>query len=201
MKPAILLSGTSGLRQNRAIDHACRVSRQTMPKASPSCSIRRLEHADVPAILEIIRNAREEYGLKDRIENVLEPSDHQLFDVYRQPRAAYFVAIEAGSIAGGGGISALSSFDGSTCELQRMYLRPQSRGRGIGRMLVESCIGSARTLGFTRCYLETIAAMTPAISLYEASGFRRLAAPLGNTGHRHNDCWMLLELSADPAAE
>ncbi len=172
-----------------------------MLKTSPSYGIRRLEHADVPAILEIIRNAREEYGLKDRIEHVLEPSDHELFEVYRRARAAYFVAMENGAVAGGGGISALPNFDGSTCELQRMYLRPQSRGRGIGRMLVESCVRAARTCGFTRCYLETIAAMTTAIALYEANGFRRLAAPLGDTGHRHNDCWMLLELSADSSLQ
>jgi putative acetyltransferase len=167
---------------------------QTMTTTT-SCVIRRLEHADVHSILKIIRSAREEYGLKDRIANLLEPSDYDLFDVYRRRRAAYFVAVEDGQIAGGGGISPLSNFDGVTCELQRMYLRPESRGRGIGRRLMESCTRTARALGFARCYVETISPMTTAVSLYEASGFRRLVAPLGNTGHRHNDCWMLLELS------
>ncbi len=102
-----------------------------MLKTSPSYGIRRLEHADVPAILEIIRNAREEYGLKDRIEHVLEPSDHELFEVYRRPRAAYFVAMENAAVAGGGGISALPNFDGRhrTLRVQRV----PSVGRPAGR--------------------------------------------------------------------
>lgn len=41
----------------------------------------------------------------------------------------------------------------------------------------------AASLGFSRCYLETLASMTRARALYESEGFEKLCAPLGNTGH------------------
>ena len=54
-----------------------------MPLVS-TCTIRRLQQADVHAILRILRNARTEYGLATRVEDVLEASDYALFDTYRR---------------------------------------------------------------------------------------------------------------------
>jgi len=61
-------------------------------------------------------------------------------------------------------------------------------------MLLEACIRAAQSFSFARCYAETVVQMSTAIAFYERNGFRRLAAPLGQTGHEHNDCWMLLDI-------
>ena len=76
-----------------------------------------------------------------------------------------------------------------------MYLRPRYRNRGIGKALLDRCIKVASALGYRGCYAETIHEMTRAIALYRSRGFQRLDAPLGDTGHSHNDCWLYLDLS------
>lgn len=161
-------------------------------------TIRRLEAPDVHAVLTVIRDCRREYGLETRVAALLEPSDNNLYETYRGRRCAYFVAVVGGEVVGGAGIARLRGGDGPTCELQRMYLRRASRGHGIGRALLIQCLQAARQLGYERCYAETISGMTTAIAFYERNGFQRLQAPLGATGHGHNDCWLLLQLQLQP---
>ena len=165
---------------------------------SSQLTIRRLQAPDVHAVLKVIGDCRREYGLECRVAQLLEPSDNDLFETYRSRRAAYFVAIAGGEVVGGAGIARLPGDDGSICELQRMYLRQASRGLGIGGALLAQCLQAARQFGYQRCYAETISEMTTALALYERHGFQRLQAPLGETGHRHNDCWLLLQLQLQP---
>ena len=97
-------------------------------------TIRPLERSDVPAMLAIIRDARAEYGLGTRVESLLEPADLALYDTYQRQRALYSVALLDGEVVGGAGVAPLAGADPLTCELQRMYLRRDARGRGIGTM-------------------------------------------------------------------
>ena len=156
--------------------------------------VRHLEAPDVHAVLRVISDCRREYGFQSRVHAILEPSDHNLFEAYRSRRSAYFVALVDSAVVGGAGISRLRDGDSSICELQRMYLRRASRGVGIGHALLQHCVRAARQFGYQQCYAETIVEMTTAITFYERHGFSRLKAPLGETGHGHNDCWLLLLL-------
>lgn len=162
--------------------------------------IRPLQQADVHAVLEIIRAVRREYGLESRVSALLEPSEYSLFDLYQRRRSAYFVAVEGGEVVGGAGIARLADADWLTCELQKMYLRSQNRRQGIGQRLLAACITAAHTFRFESCYAETISAMTPALAFYERNGFQRLTAPMGVTGHNHNDCWMMLNIASPDSA-
>lgn len=169
------------------------VNRET----SQSYVVRRLIPADVPAMVSIIEAARREYGVQRRIQSVLEPADLDLHTAYRGPRSDYFVATHAGVPAGGGGIAPLAGAGEETCELQRMYLSARHRGKGVGKLLLNECLHRAANLRFRKCYAETISEMKAAIRFYEANGFRRLSAPLGSSGHGHNDCWLLLDLAVN----
>ena len=159
-----------------------------------SFSIRCLEPVDVAEVLEIISDCRREYGLANRLTALLEPSDHNLLETYRQRRSTYLVAIVDDEVVGGAGIARLADSDDSICELQRMYLRLARRGLGIGHALLTQCLRAAREFQYRRCYAETISEMTAAIAFYEGHGFQRLPAPMGRTGHNHNDYWMLMSL-------
>jgi putative acetyltransferase len=75
-----------------------------------------------------------------------------------------------------------------------MYFLPSLRGLGAGAALMQRCLEAARAHGFRRCYLETLCGMTAAQKLYERSGFARIDAPLGDTGHGGCNTFMVLEL-------
>lgn len=158
--------------------------------------IRAIEPADVPALLEIIANSRGEYGIADRGVELLEPADYALYENYQRQRALYFVALLGGEVVGGAGVAPLAGADPLTCELQRMYLRASARGRGIGDALLERCLAAAKQFLYVRCYLETVTQMQAALEFYGRHGFRDLQAPLGRTGHEHNDRWMMRPLRA-----
>lgn len=161
--------------------------------------IRPVQPADVPALLAIIASSRREYGMAERGVELLEPADHALFQTYQRQRTLYFVALAGGEIVGGAGVAPLLGADPLTCELQRMYLRADSRGRGFGDALLGRCLDAARQFLYVRCYLETVAEMQPALEFYGRRGFRGLPAPLGRTGHEHNDRWLMRPLRASAA--
>lgn len=169
-----------------------------MPKPD-RLDLRPLEPADVPALLRIIADSRAEYGIADQGVELLEPADHALYATYQRQRTMYFVAVRDGEVVGGAGIAPLAGADPLTCELQRMYLRRDARGRGIGDALLERCLAAARQFLYVRCYLETVHRMQGALEFYGRHGFRDLGAPLGHTGHEHNDRWMLRPLRASAA--
>jgi len=102
---------------------------------------------------------------------------------YSQPRCAYFVVEQDGVVVGGAGVAPLTGGDADTCELRKMYFLPQARGRGAGAAMMQRCLQAARDFGFKQCYLETLGGMDAAMKLYERSGFRRIDAPMGDTGH------------------
>ncbi len=74
------------------------------------------------------------------------------------------------------GCIALRKLDTGICEMKRLYVRPDDRGKGLGKMLVERVISEARDIGYERMRLDTIEpAMPDAVSLYRRTGFREIA--------------------------
>jgi len=59
----------------------------------------------------------------------------------------------------------------ATAEIKRLFVRPQARGKGVGKALVEAAIITAQRLGYGEIKLDTLLEMTGAIALYKAAGF------------------------------
>lgn len=70
----------------------------------------------------------------------------------------------------------VKNLENTVCELKRMYVRSEARGQGIGRMLLEKAIVTARELGYKKMRLDTLPSMQAAISLYQAMGFYEIEA-------------------------
>lgn len=88
---------------------------------------------------------------------------------YARPDGRLLLAQVNGQLAAG---IALRPLDQTACEMKRLFVRPRFRGLGLGRLLAERVIAEARTIGYTRMRLDTVAsAMADAVALYRRIGF------------------------------
>jgi ribosomal protein S18 acetylase RimI-like enzyme len=69
------------------------------------------------------------------------------------------------------GCVAMRPVDADSCEMKRLYVRPQARGENLGRRLVEQLVKEARRAGYSRICLDTLPSMVNAQSLYQSVGF------------------------------
>ena len=157
-------------------------------------SIRPIAPADDDAVASIIRTVMPEFGAGGAGFAVHDPEVDFMSRAYATSRSAYFVVERDGRVHGGGGVAPLAGGAADICELRKMYFLPALRGLGAGRALMARCLDAARDFGFHRCYIETLTGMDAAQALYLKSGFTRIDAPLGNTGHHGCNRFYLRDL-------
>ena len=157
-------------------------------------TIRPIESRDDAAMASIIRTVMPEFGAVGDGFAINDPEVDWMSRAYAEPRCAYFVVERDGMVVGGGGVAPLVGGDSEVCELRKMYFLPALRGIGAGAAMMARCLEAARNLGFKRCYLETLRGMDAAMKLYERSGFQRIGAPMGATGHGGCDSFYLRDL-------
>ena len=157
-------------------------------------TIRTIQAKDNAALANIIRSTLKEFGANHPGTVYFDESTDRLSTLFDIPGSTYFVAEQYGDVLGGGGIYPTIGLPTDTCELVKMYLLPQSRGKGLGAGLLNKCIDFAREKGYGNIYLETMPELKVAIKLYERAGFKRLASAMGQTGHYGCGIWMILNL-------
>ena len=74
------------------------------------------------------------------------------------------------------GCVGIRRFSEGVCEMKRLYIDPEMRGRGLGRQLALEAIKTAQTLGYRRILLDTVPAMRIAMKLYRELGFAETPA-------------------------
>ncbi len=158
--------------------------------------IRPIRADDDAAMAAVIRTVMPEFGATGSGFAISDPEVDWMSRAYAAPRHAYFVLERDGRVLGGAGVAPLAGGDADVCELRKMYFLPEARGSGAGAAMMARCLDAARGFGFTRCYLETLTGMDAAMRLYERSGFRRIDAAMGATGHGGCNRFYLLDLAS-----
>lgn len=156
--------------------------------------IRSIQQSDNQQIAKIIRATLEEFDANKPGTVYYDASTDHLYELFQAERSGYFIAEVNGKMMGGGGYFHSDGLPEDTCELVKMYLLPESRGKKIGAALMLKSMEEARKAGFTKMYLETMPELKRAISAYEKFGFTYLNGPMGNTGHCGCSVWMSKEL-------
>jgi len=101
---------------------------------------------------------------------------------YAPPGGVLLAAVEEDTAGGDGVIGCVGvrpldceTSGSSCCEMKRLYLRQEFRGRGAGRALCAAALDAARRAGYEIMRLDTLSRLTEAIALYESEGFYRVA--------------------------
>ena len=131
--------------------------------------LRAATNADCEQVCDLVFGVLTEYGLKPDPDGI----DTDIRDIEQ----SYF--------SRGGRFSVLEDADGriiatcalyrmaeATCELRKMYIRPEHRGRGYGKRLLEESLSRARRMGFETMTLETATVLKEAVGLYKSYGFK-----------------------------
>ena len=157
-------------------------------------NIRIIQKKDNAALAQLIRKTLKEFGANHPGTVYYDETTDRLFEVFETANSVYYVAELNNEIVGGGGIFPTTGLPNATCELVKMYLYPQVRGIGLGKLLIQKCIDFAKEAGYKNIYLETMPELKQALKTYEKFGFEYMNHPMGNSGHFGCELWMLKRL-------
>ncbi len=72
------------------------------------------------------------------------------------------------------GAVALKAHSKTTCEMKRLFVKPQAHGKGIGKLLSQRIMQEAKKLGYSEMILDSLKRLKPAVALYQSLGFTEI---------------------------
>ena len=157
-------------------------------------TVREIQQQDNAQLEQVIRACFHEFKIPLKGTAYEDEETPRMYESYQKDNEVYYVIDADGEVLGGGGVKPLKDFEGSVCEIQKMYFSPKVRGKGYGKLLFEKCMKAAKELGYKQCYIESASQLKAAIHIYETHGFKHLEGSLGNTGHFSCGVWMIKDL-------
>lgn len=156
--------------------------------------IRKINKVDNLLLAKMIRQVFDEHQAPQKGTVYSDPTTDSLFELFQAEKSLLWVAEIDSEIVGCCGIFPTKGLPEKCAELVKFYLSAKARGKGIGKSLMGKSIESARELGYTELYLESLPEFSNAVSIYEKQGFLKLDQPLGESGHTTCNIWMLKKL-------
>ena len=123
-----------------------------------------------------------------KLQHYGEELNHPL-DKYGPPDGRIYLALHNGKPAG---CIALRRLDENSCEMKRLYVRPEFRNMGIGSLLIQKIIEDAREIGYRCMLLDTLPFLYRAIHMYQSLGFQEI--PIYNNSPMSSAIYMRLDL-------
>ena len=131
-----------------------------------------ITHASTPDDIAEVRTLFLEYAASLGFSLCFQGFDAELAELpgaYAPPEGRLLLARVDGVAAGCVGLRPIG--DGS-CEMKRLFVRPDFHGQGLGRRLATAVVDEGRAAGYTAMRLDTVPSMKAAIGLYSSLGFR-----------------------------
>ncbi len=115
-------------------------------------------------------NARlkRDYDMEFDVETMVE-SDLSDAHKFHPPFGRFYLARLQGRAVG---VGCLKRLEANVGEVQRMYVAPNYRGKGVGRAITHRLIDEARSIGYRQLRLESLNFLHSAHSLYRSVGFQ-----------------------------
>ncbi len=133
-------------------------------------------HAESPEQIASVRELFLEYAQSLGFSLCFQSFDQELAGLpgdYAPPEGRLLLATYDSQPAG---CVALHKLDSRSCEMKHLYVRPQFRGKGLGKALTERIINEARLIGYKQLRLDTVEpVMRTAVAMYRTLGFREIA--------------------------
>lgn len=129
--------------------------------------IEKIIDADIPPVKELLRQYLAWLNIDLSFQNI-EEELAGFPGKYKEPDGIFFTARLNNEIAGCIG---LRKIDGETCEMKRLFVKDEYKGKGLGKALAERLIQEAKKLNYSKMRLDTLPHMTAAQKLYKELGF------------------------------
>ncbi len=134
--------------------------------------------ATTPPQLQLVRDIMREYAASLNVDLCFQNFEQELAILpgeYSAPQGTLLLAYVVNEPAGVVALKPLPDVDyPSACEMKRLFVRKRARGVGLGRVLAERVIDTARMMGYETMLLDTLDEMESARGLYESLGFEEI---------------------------
>ncbi|MBK8623268.1 MAG: GNAT family N-acetyltransferase [Saprospiraceae bacterium] len=87
---------------------------------------------------------------------------------------------------------AFKEYEPKVAEIKRMYVKPEFRGKGLGKQILNELTKWAKECDYDKCILETAKSMKDAVSLYKHSGFQMIPNYGQYIGNNTSVCFEIL---------
>jgi putative acetyltransferase len=137
-----------------------------------------IRNAQSPEDIRAARQLFEEYARSLGFSLCFQGFDKELAGLpgdYAPPSGRLLLANVEGRAAGCVALHRFGNPNENTCEIKRLYVRPEFRGQKIGKRLMDAALQASHDIGYRRVLLDTIAGkMDKAIAMYREYGFREI---------------------------
>jgi len=136
---------------------------------------------DYRQLAGLFREYEKDLGFELTFQNFEDELEH-LPQMYGHPAGkAYLLKDDSNRYFG---CVAVRNLEQGIGEIKRMYLKPEWRGRGFGKVLMDISLQAARELRYKKVRLDTLDTMHAAIAVYKKAGFYEIPKyrenPFGN---------------------
>lgn len=156
--------------------------------------IKPVQPSDNEMLATIIRQCFHDFSAPTAGTVYEDPTTDDLYSLFKHEKSVLWVAELSGEVVGCCGIFPSPGLPEGCVELVKFYMTASARGIGMGKALMLQSIQSAKELGYTKIYIESLPEFDIAVALYEKSGFVWLTEPLGESSHPGCNVWMEMDI-------